>query len=178
MKVSAAPIPYQVHSSNTQPLAQSDKLAVEKASEEKSEEENEEEPKYVLSKFLDTKAQEYSEDNATFGNQYKNLEKVYKHFTGRVIALQEQINKLKQSPVQRSLTIDSSANELNKSDANLTLDAVHLGAKKYKNTQQQDQIDRLELQLGELKSEQAAIKQQMVELVISEMKRRGDDYTI
>jgi len=36
----------------------------------------------------------------------------------------------------------------------------------------------LELQLGELKSEQAAIKQQMVELVISEMKRRGDDYTI
>ncbi|GAA78580.1 hypothetical protein P20495_1072 [Pseudoalteromonas sp. BSi20495] len=37
----------------------------------------------------------------------------------------------------------------------------------------------LELQLGELKSEQAAIKQQMVELVISEMKRRGDhDYTV
>jgi len=127
MKVSAAPIPYQVHSSNTQPLAQSDKLAVEKASEEKSEEENEEEPKYVLSKFLDTKAQEYSEDNATFSNQYKNLEKVYKHFTGRVIALQEQINKLKQSPVQRSLTINTSASELDESDASLTLDAEHLG---------------------------------------------------
>ncbi|GAB0110694.1 hypothetical protein NQU47_09710 [Pseudoalteromonas distincta] len=178
MKILAASIPYQVHSSNTQPLAQSDKLTVEKASEEKSEEENEEEPKYVLSKFLDTKAEEYSEDNATFGNQYKNLEKVYKHFTGRVIALQEQINKLKQSPVQRSLTINTSASELNKSDASLTLDAEHLGAKKYKNTQQQEQIDMLELQLGELKSEQAAIKQQMVELVISELKRRGDDYTI
>ena len=54
MKILAAPIAYQVHSSNTQPLAQSDKLPVEKASEEKSEEENEEEPKYVLSKFLDT----------------------------------------------------------------------------------------------------------------------------
>ena len=174
MKISPTPIPYQVHSSNTQTLAQSDKLPVEKASEEKSEEE----PKYVLSKFLDTKAQEYSEDNATFGNQYKNLEKVYKHFTGRVIALQEQINKLKQSPVQRSLTINTSASELNKSDASLTLDAEHLGSKKYKNTQQQEQIDMLELQLGELKSEQAAIKQQMVELVISEMKRRGDDYTI
>jgi len=178
MKVSAAPIPYQVHSSNTQPLAQSDKLAVEKASEEKSEEENEEEPNYVLSKFLDTKAQKYSEDNATFGNQYKNLEKVYKHFTGQIVALQEQINKLKQSPVQRSISIDNSTKELNKSDANSTLDADHLGAKKYKNTQQQDQIDRLELQLGELKSEQAAIKQQMIELVISEMKRRGDSYTI
>ncbi|WP_166419143.1 hypothetical protein [Pseudoalteromonas sp. Z1A8] len=178
MKISPTPIPYQVHNPNTQPLAQSDKLSVEKASGENSEEENEEEPKYVLSKFLDTKAQEYSEDNATFSNQYKNLEKVYKHFTGRVIALQEQINKLKQSPVQRSLTIDSSANEINKSDANLTLDAEHLGSKKYKNTQQQEQIDMLELQLGELKSEQAAVKQQMVELVISEMKRRGDDYTI
>ena len=178
MKISAAPIPYQVHSSNAQTLAQSDKLPVEKASEEKSEEENEEEPKYVLSKFLDTKAQEYSEDNATFGNQYKNLEKVYKHFAGRVITLQEQINKLKQSPVQRSLTINTSASEPNKSDASLTFDAEHLGAKKYKNTQQQEQIDMLELQLGELKSEQAAIKQQMVELVISEMKRRGDDYTI
>ncbi|MBB1338559.1 hypothetical protein [Pseudoalteromonas sp. SR44-2] len=178
MKISLAPISYQVHSSNAQTLAQSDKLPVEKASGEKNEEEGEEEPKYVLSKFLDTKAQEYSEDNATFGNQYKNLEKVYKHFTGRIIALQEQINKLKQSPAQRSLTIDSSANELNKSDANSVLDADHLGAKKYKNTQQQDQIDMLELQLGELKSEQAAIKQQMIELVISEIKRRGDDYTI
>jgi len=178
MKILAASIPYQVHSSNTQPLAQSDKLTVEKASEEKSEEENEEEPKYVLSKFLDTKAEEYSEDNATFGNQYKNLEKVYKHFTGRVIALQEQINKLKQSPVQRSITINTSVSELNKSDASLTFDAEHLGSKKYKSTQQQEQIDMLELQLGELKSEQAAIKQQMVELVISELKRRGDDYTI
>ena len=178
MKISPTPIPYQVNSSNTQPLAQSDKLPVEKASEEKNEKEGEEEPKYVLSKFLDTKAQEYSEDNATFSNQYKNLEKVYKHFTGRVIALQEQINKLKQSPVQRSLTINTSASEPNKSDASLTLDAEHLGAKQYKNTQQQEQIDMLELQLGELKSEQAAVKQQMVELVISEMKRRGDDYTI
>ena len=178
MKILAAPIPYQVHSSNAQTLAQSDKLPVEKASEEKSEEENEEEPKYVLSKFLDTKAQEYSEDNATFGNQYKNLEKVYKHFAGRVIALQEQINKLKQSPVQRSITINTSVSEPNKSDASLTLDAEHLGVKQYKNTQQQEQIDMLELQLGELKSEQAAIKQQMVELVINELKRRGDDYTI
>ena len=58
------------------------------------------------------------------------------------------------------------------------LNVDHLGAKKYKNTQQQDEIDRLELQLSELKSEQAAIKQQMIELVISELKRRDDDYTI
>ncbi|TMN70797.1 hypothetical protein CWB74_23705, partial [Pseudoalteromonas piscicida] len=80
-----------------------------------TEQESEEEPNYVLSKFLDTKAQKYSEDNATFGNQYKSLEKVYKHFTGQIVALQEQINKLKQSPVQRSLSVNSSAYELNKS---------------------------------------------------------------
>ncbi|MDO6464136.1 hypothetical protein [Pseudoalteromonas carrageenovora] len=170
MNISPSPISYKVLTNNSQPLKLPDKQLTEQESEE--------EPNYVLSKFLDTKVQKYSEDNATFGNQYKNLEKVYKHFTGQIVALQEQINKLKQSPVQRSLTIDSSANELNKSDANLTLDAEHLGVKKYKNTQQQDQIDMLELQLGELKSEQAAIKQQMVELVISEMKRRGDSYTI
>ncbi len=170
MNISPSPISYKVLSNNSQPLKHSDKQLTEQGSEE--------EPKYVLSKFLDSKAQEYSEDNATFGNQYKNLEKVYKHFTGQIVALQEQINKLKQSPVQRSLSVDLSANELNKSDATLALDAEHLGAKKYKNTQQQDQIERLELQLGELKSEQAAIKQQMIELVISEIKRRGDDYTI
>ena len=132
----------------------------------------------MLSKFLDTKVQKYSEDNATFAEQYQNLEKAYKYFTGQIVALQEQINKLKQSPVQRSLSVDNSANELNKSDANSALNVDHLGANKYKNTQQQDQIDRLELQLGELKSEQAAIKQQMIELVISEIKRRDDDYTI
>ena len=170
MNISPSPISYKVLSNNSQPLKQPDKQLTEQESEE--------EPNYVLSKFLDTKAQKYSEDNATFGNQYKNLEKVYKHFTGQIVALQEQINKLKQSPVQRSLSVNSSAYELNKSDANSALDADHLGAKKYKNTQQQDQIDRLELQLVELKSEQAAIKQQMIELVISEIKRRGDSYTI
>ncbi|MEL0641034.1 hypothetical protein V6260_10520 [Pseudoalteromonas aliena] len=170
MNISPSPISYKVLSNNSQPPKQPDKQLNEKESEE--------EPNYVLSKFLDTKAQKYSEDNATFGNQYKNLEKVYKHFTGQIVALQEQINKLKQSPVQRSLLVNSSANELNKSDANSALDADHLGVKKYKNTQQQDKIDRLELQLGELRSEQAAIKQQMIELVISEIKRRGDSYTI
>ncbi len=33
MKISPAPIPYQVYSLNTQPLAQSDKLPVEEGSE-------------------------------------------------------------------------------------------------------------------------------------------------
>ena len=51
MKISPTPILHQVHSPNTQPLAQSDKLPVEEASEEKNEEESEEESKYVLSKF-------------------------------------------------------------------------------------------------------------------------------
>ncbi|CAI86113.1 hypothetical protein [Pseudoalteromonas translucida] len=171
MKISPAPPLHHAYSLNTQPLTQPGKQLAEG--------ETEDEPKYVLSKFLDTKAQKYSEDNAMFGDQYKNLEKVYKHFIGRVIALQEQINKLKQSPIQSSLTINSTANEPNKSDASLAIDVEHLGSKKYKNSQQQEQIDILERQLGELKSEQAAIKQQMVELVMSEMKRRGDhDYNV
>ena len=143
MNISPSPISYKVLSNHSQPLKQSDKQLTEQESEE--------EPKYVLSKFVDTKAQEYSEDNATFAEQYQNLEKAYKYFTGQIVALQEQINKLKQSPVQRSLSVDNSANELNKSDANSALNVDHLGANKYKNTQQQDQIDRLELQLGELK---------------------------
>ena len=171
MKISPASTVHHTYSLNTQPLTQPGKQLAEG--------EKEEEPKYALSKFLDTKAQKYSEDDATFSNQYKNLEKVYKHFSGRVIALQEQINKLKQSPMQRSLTINSTANEPNISDASLAIDVEHLGSKKYKSSQQQEQIDILELQLGELKSEQAAIKQQMIELVISEMKRRGDhDYNV
>ena len=53
-----------------------------------------------------------------------------------------------------------------------------MGAKKYKTEQQQEEINRLELQLSEVKSQQAAIKQQIIELVIKEMKRRGDGFTI
>lgn len=53
-----------------------------------------------------------------------------------------------------------------------------MGAKKYKTEQQQEEINRLELQLSEVKSQQAAIKQQIIELVINEMKRRGDDFTV
>jgi len=98
MQISAASIPYQVHSSNTQPLAQSDKLPVEKASEEKSEEENEEEPKYVLSKFLDTKAEEYSEDNATFGNQYKNQKKYTSTLLGELLRCKSKLINLIKAP--------------------------------------------------------------------------------
>ena len=72
MKISPAPPLHHAYSLNTQPLTQPGKQLAEG--------ETEDEPKYVLSKFLDTKAQKYSEDNAMFGDQYKNLEKVYKHF--------------------------------------------------------------------------------------------------
>ncbi|MBE0359661.1 MULTISPECIES: hypothetical protein [Pseudoalteromonas] len=174
MKISPAPIQHQAYNYSNQPLIQ---LGQQRA-EDTSEEVPEEEPEYVLSEFLDAKVQKYSEDNATFSDQYKNLEKAYKYFTQQVVALQEQINKLKQSPLQRSLTIDSSAYEQDKDDARLTIDTEHMGSKKYKSEQQQQQINMLELQLGELKTEQAALKQQMIELIINEMRRRGDDYTI
>ena len=58
------------------------------------------------------------------------------------------------------------------------MDAEHIGAKKYKTEQQQEEMNRLQLQLSEVKSQQAAIKQQIIELVINEMKRRGDDFTV
>lgn len=94
-----------------------------------------------------------------------------------MVALQEQVNKLKQSTVQRSLTIDNSQYGPAEDDSRLTMDAEHMGAKKYK-TEQQEEINRLELQLSEVKSQQAAIKQQIIELVINEMKRRSDDFTV
>jgi hypothetical protein len=109
MKISPAPIQHQAYNYSNQPLIQ--------LGQQRAEDTSEEVPEYVLSEFLDAKVQKYSEDNATFSDQYKNLEKAYKYFTQQVVALQEQINKLKQSPLQRSLTIDSSAYEQDKDDA-------------------------------------------------------------
>ncbi|ATD03622.1 hypothetical protein PTE01_25160 [Pseudoalteromonas tetraodonis GFC] len=170
MKISTASIQYQASNYNNQPLIESEQQRINDKSEE--------EPDYVLSEFLDAKVQKYSEDNSTFAEQYQNLEKAYKYFTQQVVALQEQVNKLKQSTVQRSLTIDNSQYGPAEDDSRLTMDAEHMGAKKYKTEQQQEEINRLELQLSEVKSQQAAIKQQIIELVINEMKRRGDDFTI
>ncbi|MGB1977814.1 hypothetical protein LOC50_04385 [Pseudoalteromonas sp. SCSIO 43095] len=48
------------------------------------------------------------------------------------------------------------------------MDAEHIGAKKYKIEQQQEGINRLQPQLSEVKSPQAAIKQQIIELVTNE----------
>ena len=169
MKISAASVQYQASDYNNQPLIGSERQRIDDKSEE--------EPDYVLSEFLDAKVQTYSEDNATFANQYKNLEKAYKYFTQQVVALQEQVNTLKQSTVQRSLTIDNSQYGPAEDDNRLAVDAEHIGAKKYKTEQQQEEINRLEQQLSELQSQQAAIKQQIIELVINEMKRRGDDFT-
>eukprot|EP00389_Voromonas_pontica_P005602 GDKH01008374.1.p1 GENE.GDKH01008374.1~~GDKH01008374.1.p1 ORF type:complete len:90 (-),score=18.52 GDKH01008374.1:358-627(-) len=59
-----------------------------------------EQPEYILSEFLDAKAQEYSEDDVNFAEQYNNLQKVYEDFAQKIIVLQEQINKLKQDPIQ------------------------------------------------------------------------------
>ena len=170
MKISTASIQYQASNYNNQALVETEP--------QPKDDESQEQPDYVLSEFLDAKVQKYSEDNATFAEQYQNLEKAYKYFTQQVVALQEQVNKLKQSTVQRSLTIDNSQYGPAEEGYQLTMDAEHIGAKKYKTEQQQEEMNRLQRQLSEVKSQQAAIKQQIIELVINEMKRRGDDFTV
>ncbi|WP_254659023.1 hypothetical protein [Pseudoalteromonas tetraodonis] len=87
MKISTASIQYQASNYNNQALVETERQLTG--------DESQEELDYVLSEFLDAKVQKYSEDSATFSEQYQNLEKAYK----QVVALQEHINKLKQSTV-------------------------------------------------------------------------------
>ncbi|WP_405632593.1 hypothetical protein [Pseudoalteromonas sp. Ld20] len=147
---------------------------------EKKEQQDEEEPAYILSEFLDDKAQEYSDDDVSFGEQYKNLEKIYENFAQKITVLQEQINKLNQNPIQRHLQLKSSQAQftdvqVSSLEQSLTVEVEHIGAKKYKNSQQQAQIDLLVKQLGEMQTEQAAIKRQMIEMIVTEMKKRDND---
>ncbi|WP_404340534.1 hypothetical protein [Pseudoalteromonas mariniglutinosa] len=139
--------------------------------EKKPQDENEK--KYTLSKFLDAKAQEYSDDDVNFADNYKNLQKVYDDLEKKVAVLQEQVNKLKQDPIQRHLKLDSPATELVNTETRLTVAIEPVAVKKYKSSQQQ--IDILEGQLAELQSKKAAVKQQMIEMVITEMKKRDND---
>ncbi|MEI8604061.1 hypothetical protein [Pseudoalteromonas sp. B160] len=139
-----------------------------------------EQPEYILSEFLDAKAQEYSEDDVNFAEQYNNLQKVYEDFAQKIIVLQEQINKLKQDPIQRNLKLESHNSnfiqlEKNTEAQNLKIDPDHTGAKKYRDSQQQEQIDILVQQLNELKSNHAEIKKQMIEMVITELKKRDNE---
>ncbi|WP_252729993.1 hypothetical protein [Pseudoalteromonas tetraodonis] len=87
MKISTASIQYQASNYNNQALVETERQLTG--------DESQEELDYVLSEFLDAKVQKYSEDSATFAEQYQNLEKAYK----QVVALQEHVNKLKQSTV-------------------------------------------------------------------------------
>lgn len=87
MKISTASIQYQASNYNNQALVETERQLTG--------DESQEELDYVLSEFLDAKVQKYSEDSATFSEQYQNLEKAYK----QVVALQEHVNKLKQSTV-------------------------------------------------------------------------------
>lgn len=87
MKISTASIQYQASNYNNQALVETE--------QQPTGDESQEELDYVLSEFLDAKVQKYSEDSATFAEQYQNLEKAYK----QVVALQEHVNKLKQSTV-------------------------------------------------------------------------------
>ena len=62
------------------------------------------EPKYTLSEFLDAKAQQYSDEDASFAGQYENLEKVYDNLeqkingTARVTNPERHQGKLRAGP--------------------------------------------------------------------------------
>ena len=76
-------------------------------SDKRLQQSQDDEPKYTLSEFLDAKAQQYSDEDASFAGQYENLEKVYDDLEQKINVLQEQISKLKQNPIQRHLQLES-----------------------------------------------------------------------
>lgn len=138
------------------------------------------EPEYTLSEFLDAKAQQYSDEDASFAGQYENLEKVYDDLEQKINVLQAQISKLKQDPIQRHLQIERTTAEVVKSEQSnvqqsLKIAPEHTGVKRYRDSQQQEQIDILMQQLNELQSKQAEVKQQMMEMVITEIKKRDNE---
>ncbi|BDF93864.1 hypothetical protein [Pseudoalteromonas sp. KAN5] len=135
------------------------------------------EPEYVLSEFLDAKAQQYSDEDASFAGQYENLEKVYDDLKQKINVLQEQISKLNQDPIQRHLQLNSHSldTQSNNKSQSLTMQPEHGGVKRYRNSQQQKQIDILLQQLNELQSKQAEVKQQMINMVIMEIKKRDNE---
>ncbi|MDQ9091457.1 hypothetical protein RC083_07630 [Pseudoalteromonas haloplanktis] len=138
------------------------------------------EPEYTLSEFLDAKAQQYSDEDASFAGQYENLEKVYDDLEQKINVLQAQISKLKQDPIQRHLQLESATAEVVKSEQSeeqqsLKIAPEHTGVKRYRESQQQEQIDILMQQLNELQSKQAEVKQQMIDMVITELKKRDNE---
>lgn len=134
-------------------------------------------PEYVLSEFLDAKAQQFSDEDASFAGHYENLEKVYDDLERKINVLQEQISKLNQDPIQRQLQLKSHnqvSQSSNKSQS-LTMQSEHTGVKRYRDSQQQEQVDILLKQLNELQSKQAQVKQQMIDMVITELKQRDNE---
>lgn len=134
-------------------------------------------PEYVLSEFLDAKAQQFSDEDASFAGHYENLEKVYDDLERKINVLQEQISKLNQDPIQRHLQLNSHNPVTQNSNKNqsLTMLPEHAGVKRYRDSQQQDHIDILLKQLNELQSKQAQVKQQMIDMVITELKQRDNE---
>ncbi|MBD1581139.1 hypothetical protein [Pseudoalteromonas sp. S16_S37] len=126
----------------------------------------------MLSEHFDGIAQGYKAGNPQFKEQYENFEEALALLKERIEQLRAQINKLKSSPLQRVLRIDAQS----PAATNDTIDASaqtnqHIGAREYQSNSEQEQIDALEKQLGELKGQEAYIKAQMFKMIEEETER-------
>lgn len=116
---------------------------------------------YLLSKELDQEAATYKENNPTFKSDYEALEKAMQLVKAQSLALREQINKLKQHPIQRAL---------NTNDADLS-QTKPIAIKTYQDEATQEQIEVLEKQLAENQKQHAQLKVKMLTMIMDERKR-------
>ncbi|CAH9049434.1 hypothetical protein PSECIP111951_01353 [Pseudoalteromonas holothuriae] len=138
----------------------------------KSDSENEQTSEHakeaVLTQKWDEIASGYKKSNPAFKADYENLEEALGVIKAQIERLQEQINKLKTSPIQRGLRLNSEY----QSETQLgQILHQHIGAREYQDSSEQAQIDALEQQLGEFKAQEAQIKANMYHMIEEEGKR-------
>ncbi|MCF6440008.1 hypothetical protein L1077_11240 [Pseudoalteromonas luteoviolacea] len=137
-------------------------------------EKDDEEKQPLVSKELDKEAAAYKRRNPVFKEQYENLEKVVELVQEKIRNLQKEINELKKPPLQRTLTIHAPAAGSGDSVPDMAKSneaPEHIGSKAYKNTQEEDLIEVLEQQLNDLKTQEAEIRTEMINLILEERKK-------
>ena len=128
---------------------------------------------YTFSKYLDSMAEDYKEGNSNFKSHYEDLEVVNEDLQRQIDIVNKQITQLKQNPqtpatqmhIQKSTQPE---NEGRNNHINLT---AHRGVKEYQENNNEAVIQSLEKQKSALLTEQAGIKEAMLDMIIDEMKR-------